>query len=109
MSRIIRSSMRTLIQIRQSICQVLETRKIMNWQEIVNVGQCGLYATRQWLIAWRAKQRIQPDETMAVALQASHFTFEEVHITAVPTVTDNEHNRAAPKHASAPFKVEHLK
>src|SRR5688500_11254427 len=99
MSRIIRSSMRTLIQIRRSICQVLETRKIMNWQEIVNVGQCSLYATRQWFIAWRAKQRVQPDETMTVALQARHFTFEEVHIAAVPTVANDENDRAAPEHA----------
>src|SRR5688500_17282653 len=104
MSRIISSSMRSLIQIRQSVCQVLETCQVMDWQEIVNVGQCGLYATRQRLIARRAKQRVQPDKTMVVALQARHFTFEEIDITAVPTVADDEHDRAAPKHASTPFK-----
>src|SRR3972149_3681821 len=81
----------------------------MHWQKIVNMREGGLNAARERFVIRRAEQWIQPDEAIAIPLQARHLTFKKFNIAPVPAVTNDQHDCAASQHASPPVKVEHLK
>ena len=70
----------------------------MHWQKMINVWQGCLDPAREWFAIRRAEQWIKPDQTMAV-------TFQQIHIAAIPAITDDQYHCTATEYASSSFKL----
>jgi len=75
-------------------------------QKVVNMGQRGLNPAHQWLVLIRAEQRVEPDQTMATAMEPIHLLPKHVDITSVPAIADDHHHCALAQYPSRPIIVE---
>ena len=64
------------------------------------------HAGRQRLVALGAGQRVEPDEAVAVALEAGRLGGHERRIAAVPAVRYDDDDAARAQHAAGPLQVE---
>jgi len=75
-------------------------------QEIVDVREGRGHATCFRLICGAPQQRVEPDEAVTAAPEPSHLASELFGITAVPSVADDQHDRAMTEHAARMVSLE---
>jgi hypothetical protein len=68
-------------------------------QEIITVRQCSGHAARLRLIRAAAEQRVEPDQAVTCAPESGHLAAQLIWVTTVPSVTDDDHDRAVSEHA----------
>src|SRR5258705_11088939 len=86
--------------------EVLDALQIMRGHEVVYVAQCRLHPPRQRLVAPRAQQRGQPDETRAAAPKAGGLAAEQLRGAAVPSVGHDQGHRPLAHGTPNPPRVE---
>src|SRR5882762_11819090 len=86
--------------------EVLDALQIMSGHEVVYVAECRLHPPRQRLVARRAEQRVQPDETRTAAPKAGELAAEQLRVAAVPSVGHDQDDRPMAHHAPRPRRVE---
>src|SRR5262245_46960561 len=86
--------------------EVLEAAEIMRRHEVVDVLESGLHPARQRLVSCRAKQRIEPDQPRAPAAKPGQLPYEELRISAVPSIGHDQDDRTMAHHTACPRRVE---
>src|SRR5262245_31096072 len=84
----------------------LDAREIVYRQEVVDVPERCLHATRQRFVARGSQQRIQPDHTRTAAANACKLTSEYCWVATIPSVRYNQHHRTVAHHPARPTGVE---
>lgn len=95
-------------QVCQHRAELFERVEVVHGEEVVDVGQGGLHASGQGLIGVVAQERVEPDQAVAVARQAGHFSSQQFGVAPVAAVADDEHDAATAQHTPQPAIVEFL-
>ena len=82
----------------QMFGQLLEAGQIMHGQKIIHKRQCRLNTLRKGLIASCTQQRIEPDQAATIEVQTLHLATQQIQVTPVPAVADDENCRAMTHH-----------
>src|SRR5215213_7871737 len=99
---------RLVLDLSKEIGERFQALQIVDRQKLVDVGHGGPHTLRERLVTWRAKERVEPDETAAGALQAGHLTAEQFGVSPVPAITDDHHCGTGAEDAARPLIVEGL-
>src|SRR5215208_5418122 len=99
---------RLVLDLSKEIGERFQALQIVDRQKLVDVGHGGPHTLRERLVTWRAKERVEPDETAAGALQARHLPAEQFRISPVPAITDDHHRGTGAEDAARPLIVEGL-
>src|SRR5260370_37639707 len=88
--------------------QIAQARQTVNWQEIVDVRECGPNPARQRFVVGRSEERIEPDQTAAAPLQTRDLIAEHSRVAAVPSVSVHNGQRSATETTPAPFILQRM-
>src|SRR5579884_2044818 len=94
------------VQIGQEPAQIVQRLHVVGGQEVVGVGQGGLHAARDRLIALRAEQGVQPDQAVGHAVQPGQLPRQQLGVAPVPAVADDDDDRPVAQHPAGPTPVE---
>src|SRR5216683_1937662 len=99
-------SRRAPVQTRQHSAQVVKRLHVVCGQEVIAVRKRRHHATRERLVALGAEQRIEPDEPVRRAPEVYELGGQLSGVAAIPTITDDDHDRPVTEHASRPAAIE---
>ena len=88
--------------------QLLQAVQVMRRQKVVNIRQRRLHPPRQRLVIRRTQQRIQPNQTVAAALQPRHLFGQQLRLPPIPAVGDYQCHGAASQRPPRPAVIERL-
>src|SRR5260370_684022 len=97
---------RPRIEVGQHPSEVFERLHVVYGQEVIAIGKRGHHAPGERLIAIRSEQRVQPDQPVRRTPEVDELGRELSGIAAVPTVADDDHDRAVPENAPRPTAIE---
>lgn len=86
--------------------QFAQAFQVVNRQEIVHEWLRRQQTSSLRLVAARADQRVEPDQAVRGLLQALHRLRQQARLALIPTVGDQQHDRAAPQHALGRAAIE---
>src|SRR5687768_1095066 len=97
-----------VLDLTEEIGERLQALQVVDRQKLVDVRHGRAHALGERLVAGRAEEWIEPDETAAGALQASHLPTEQLRVTPVPAIADDHHRRPGAEDAPRPLVIEAL-
>src|SRR5579883_3444077 len=86
--------------------QCFEAVEVVHRQKVIHVRQGRLDSLGQRLVGGHAQERIQPDQSVAVALEALHLLAEDLDIAPIPAVADDHNDGPTAEDALTPGVVE---
>ena len=91
---------------REDLAEALEAGDGAGRQEVVDVRERRPHPAGERLVAGRARERVEPDEPMAVAAEARRLGRDERRIAPVPAVRHDDDDAARPERPARPAQVE---
>src|SRR5829696_1323425 len=82
--------------------ELLEAVEVVAGEEYVHVGQRRGHAAGERLVAGGGFEGVYPDDLVGETMYTPHRLGEHLHVPAVPTVREQDHDRAAGHPALAP-------
>lgn len=85
---------------------LFEAVQVVQGQKFVAVGEDGLYATYQGLVAGRSSKGVEPEQTVNAATEAIHLRLQQVQIAPFPAIADYDRSGPPTQDAARPLIVE---